>query len=445
LGAIGGILRATGGPGKYSTVSSVKNPALASSINRSIGQLPGYQSNVNNALGTFTSNWNANTPITQTQTNQQVGAMQQFYNGAMSNQLAQLRQQQQQAVNSAADIGVQQALRASNQSRLTGSGGLSSYNQRQSMAAVAPIRAQAALANAQQARNDLGYVTGNQLALAGQQQALENAQAQRALVPAQTQGQLLGQENQVMSGLTNLDQANTFYGLQKSPNEWADIADSLDQGILNAASIYSSMGTPGLGGQGHKEGGLIRGPGTGTSDSIPARLSKGEFVVPADVVHIPGVLPLLEKLRHLHNMHHVGKHQEALKIHMDHMKQRAKGKAGGGLIRGYAGGGLAGSAQQLGERVDKDLSTDWSGASFIPTGGAQEYAGASMGGGMSPAQPPSRFGGAQGVGGNAVQSPFLNMSNWGAIPQHWQDYANQMADRYSNPNSPHYIPEGTYE
>ena len=40
-------------------------------------------------------------------------------------------------------------------------------------------------------------------------------------------------------------------------------------------------------------GGFIRGPGTGTSDSIPAMLSHGEFVVRAAAVRRPGVLPLL--------------------------------------------------------------------------------------------------------------------------------------------------------
>jgi len=44
-------------------------------------------------------------------------------------------------------------------------------------------------------------------------------------------------------------------------------------------------------------GGMVSGPGTGTSDSIPARLSAGEFVVPAAVVARPGVLGHLEALR----------------------------------------------------------------------------------------------------------------------------------------------------
>lgn len=40
---------------------------------------------------------------------------------------------------------------------------------------------------------------------------------------------------------------------------------------------------------GHADGGLIQGPGTGTSDSIPARLSNGEYVVKASAVQKVGV------------------------------------------------------------------------------------------------------------------------------------------------------------
>ena len=44
------------------------------------------------------------------------------------------------------------------------------------------------------------------------------------------------------------------------------------------------------------EGGKVFGPGTATSDSIPAWLSAGEFVVRAEAVRKPGVQELLEKL-----------------------------------------------------------------------------------------------------------------------------------------------------
>jgi hypothetical protein len=48
--------------------------------------------------------------------------------------------------------------------------------------------------------------------------------------------------------------------------------------------------------QGLAVGGRVTGPGTGTSDSIPAYLSAGEFVMRASVVAQPGVLAHLEAL-----------------------------------------------------------------------------------------------------------------------------------------------------
>jgi hypothetical protein len=62
----------------------------------------------------------------------------------------------------------------------------------------------------------------------------------------------------------------------------------LMQKLVQAASGFSGGG-PVLG---HAGGGLITGPGTGTSDSIPARLSAGEFVVNAAAVQQIG-LPAL--------------------------------------------------------------------------------------------------------------------------------------------------------
>ena len=46
----------------------------------------------------------------------------------------------------------------------------------------------------------------------------------------------------------------------------------------------------------YREGGHVRGPGTGTSDSINAKLSDGEFVVPADTVRKVGA----RRLQDLH-------------------------------------------------------------------------------------------------------------------------------------------------
>lgn len=51
-----------------------------------------------------------------------------------------------------------------------------------------------------------------------------------------------------------------------------------------SAAAISSGANPGPGAGAYRDGGKVKGPGTGTSDSIPARLSDGEYVIPADVV-----------------------------------------------------------------------------------------------------------------------------------------------------------------
>lgn len=96
-----------------------------------------------------------------------------------------------------------------------------------------------------------------------------------------------------------------------------------------ATSIVDSI--PGLAVK-KAAGGMILGPGTGTSDSIPAWLSNGEYVMPASRVAQPGVYAALEALR--------------------------RGELGGALFgastplrarRGYADGGLVSPAAPAGQ------------------------------------------------------------------------------------------------
>jgi hypothetical protein len=66
------------------------------------------------------------------------------------------------------------------------------------------------------------------------------------------------------------------------------------------------------------DGGLIRGPGTATSDSIPALLSDGEFVVKASAV---------------------GRHRQLLEAINDHKVPKV---ADGGLVGGGSPGSIGG-------------------------------------------------------------------------------------------------------
>ncbi len=74
------------------------------------------------------------------------------------------------------------------------------------------------------------------------------------------------------------------FGTQNSsPTGFGQPSFNFTTGEATAAS------TPAAATQAYARGGEVKGPGTGTSDSIPARLSDGEYVIPADVVERIGV------------------------------------------------------------------------------------------------------------------------------------------------------------
>lgn len=88
-------------------------------------------------------------------------------------------------------------------------------------------------------------------------------------------------------------------GAAKSINDAARLGRLVRefQGTYTATMItnYIRHGKPGTGG-GLAGGGLVDGPGTATSDSVPMMLSKGEYVVRASSVARPGVRAMLEGL-----------------------------------------------------------------------------------------------------------------------------------------------------
>lgn len=87
--------------------------------------------------------------------------------------------------------------------------------------------------------------------------------------------------NAANQGYTNLSN----YGLQSYGMTSQQMA-----AMLNAAgTAYAFRADGGDAATGRPQGGAVSGPGTGISDSIPARLSDGEYVIPADVVKHKGV------------------------------------------------------------------------------------------------------------------------------------------------------------
>lgn len=78
------------------------------------------------------------------------------------------------------------------------------------------------------------------------------------------------------------------YGMRLRGYETAMQGYGAQLGLIgNVAGMATRFFMPGM--PGKADGGHVRGKGTGISDSIPAMLSDGEYVVPADVVRAKGV------------------------------------------------------------------------------------------------------------------------------------------------------------
>ncbi|MFJ5532499.1 phage tail tape measure protein [Streptomyces sp. NPDC093261] len=112
---------------------------------------------------------------------------------------------------------------------------------------------------------------------------------------------------------------------------WNDVAGTFDSKLkLQSLSPISLAG-----------GGPVSGPGTSTSDSIPAMLSTGEFVVNA--------LATAQNLDLLYAINN--------------------GYAAGGLVKGYKHGGLLGAIENIGGAITGGLSSAWNAVKKVVLGG----------------------------------------------------------------------------
>lgn len=273
LQGIGGTIDAFGGGGNYSVLRNTKNPGIQQGLDPLIsgfGNVVGLNSQ---AMNDYISRYLAGQGAAGRRTGQEIGTMDQFYNGSMQNQLAQLRAERAKAMTDAATVAGQQALRSFNQSNVGLQGGGSSYGRRMLMGSLQPIQVQAALDANNQARSDLGYLTQNQIALAGQRQNLANALAQYQLQIPQVRMSLLGQQAGYLGSLQNMDLANNFYGLQYDPNLASKIAASLE---ATGAGLAGGQGAAEAGARGRPSANFnLGGGGGGGGGGYPMTMGTG--------------------------------------------------------------------------------------------------------------------------------------------------------------------------
>lgn len=393
-------------PDSVSLVHQVKNPWIQGDINSTLTDWQTSRTGTQQAFNDYLAKYKANQGQFDTQIGQESAAADQFYNGNMAQRLSELRAKRSTAVNSAADVAAQQAMRSVNSNRLTGQGSGSSYDQRVATGALVPIRTQAALDDVNQQRSDLGYVTQNQLALTGQREDLGNRAASYGLAPEMLRQQMNQSEISSLGGITNLDQANNFYGLKKDRNFWGELSGAVDQDIASNYAMFSSIwgmgggggGGGGGAGGGMAHGGFVRGPGSTTSDSIPIRVSDGEFIVRASAVKKPGVLAMLRYINSL------GEESQTRTV------------TGGYADGGEASGSGSGTGTDYSATIQKYIDQYGQYAGMLKSGGGaaagtKAGAGAGAGAGMS----------AGGGGGSSTSTALALGDQAGKWSRYWID------------------------
>lgn len=159
-------------------------------------------------------------------------------------------------------------------------------------------------------------------------------------------GGTTGSANSLLTGF------NTVQGILNMTTKPAEsattVATTSSLGLLSAAALKAAFALSTLkvaGGLGFASGGYISGPGSGTSDSIPAMLSNGEYVINARAVSRVGA-PLLDAINQGRSLRHF---------------------SGGGLVNG-SGSGIVlkagGSVQFNVSALDASSFTD-----FLRNGG----------------------------------------------------------------------------
>lgn len=161
--------------------------------------------------------------------------------------------------------------------------------------------------------------------------------------------------------------------------------DAATEAMIKQAASAAVSGV--VGGVAKADGGLITGPGTGTSDSIPAMLSNNEFVVRAAPVKQPGALQFLNKFNR-EGMSAIRKYAEGGMVTPASVAfvDKIQHFATGGLVRNlsqfastYATGGQQTMAMAGGGHIN--LTQNFTVQSSTPRETQQQFAAAAFQGG----------------------------------------------------------------
>lgn len=199
----------------FTTISNVKNPAISAAITSSLGDLTKLTNDNRQSLQDYQNQAKTTLANNAAATTAQTGALARLYDpNGVSADYNTLTNNFEQTSKAAGDLAMQRAAAdAAARGMSMGSTGAGSYYAKQLALQNQNIAIPLAQQVAQQRIANLNTVLGMQQANIGKAQQLNTAQQQSMLLPMEANNQFVDATTKSLQGITGLDQANTFYGL----------------------------------------------------------------------------------------------------------------------------------------------------------------------------------------------------------------------------------------
>lgn len=252
------------GPDQFRTLRNVKNSTIDTANSGLLSDLAASKGDTARSISDLSQRYSTTQPQVEANAAQEAASINDIYNGQFAKNLAAIRANRAQAMASASDRAIGYATRQRQNASMLRPGGGSSYFDRLALQQTGDINAKTAIDQADQEKQDYMAATNAQLSLAGRRNAITDATLQRILYPASLKAQALAQQTQELGGLTNIDNANDIYGVQKIQSETDKIGKLTDVSFNTLVALAGAYGA-GAGGMGAMGGGGAAGGDIGAA------------------------------------------------------------------------------------------------------------------------------------------------------------------------------------
>lgn len=200
------------------TIRNVKSPQVSQRLTGLFGDYDLARESGKDALSKYVNDFYAGEPGAKTRLAEETANIDRYFSGAAGTELEQMRNRTYSDALAADDLASKFLLR-NYKTSLTGTEGgpSSTYFARAVMPSLFDIQTRAALARDAAERGDWAALEASKAGLTGTRTNLMDRNLLRAFMPAEARSRMLGTDTAALAGLSDIDRANTFYGLKNRP------------------------------------------------------------------------------------------------------------------------------------------------------------------------------------------------------------------------------------